>query len=73
MKKAQSRAVHCYTDCFKATRHLLVAKTERLEIRHYNKGHCMPVVRGNDELVMAFPKAGGASDTFQSLTPQVRI
>ena len=49
MKKAQSWAGHCYTDRFKATRHLIVAKTRRRQMPHYNKGHHrIPVGRGNE-------------------------
>ena len=74
MKKAQSWAGHCYTDRFKATRHLIVAKTRRRQMSRYNKGHHRnPVGRRNDARVKALPKAGGASDTPQSSAPQLRI
>ena len=73
MKKAQSRGGHCYTDWFKATYHFIVAKARKLQVHHYNKGHRIPMARGNDARVLALAKAVRASNTFQSSAPQERI
>ena len=73
MKKVQSWAGHCYTDRLKATRHLIVAKTMRGQMPENNKGHRIPIGRGNDARVKALTKVGGASHTPQSSAPQVTI
>ena len=73
MKKAQSWSVDYYTECFKLTRHLIVAKIRRLGIPHCIKSHTLIPnrSRGNDYRLAL--KKVGRSDTLKSSAPQVRI